>query len=79
MYKREEWFDAAVHAAARRVAEDLFELGSELGYPTTRIAFKADGDTLDSEREMGGLCLDSLIRHVRESLEAAVREAVAKC
>ena len=78
MFKSDEAFAAVMQIAARRVAEDLFEPGSELGYPTTRIAFKADGVVSGVERELGGLCLDGLIRHIRDSLEAAVREAVAK-
>jgi hypothetical protein len=72
MIKNTEIFSEVVRLLAAQIAEDVFEEGSEVGYPVTRIAFKARNDCTDDERELGGLCQSSLARCIQTAITRAV-------
>jgi len=52
---------------AKAIVEDLFELGREPKHPVSRIQFKSG--RLNAETDGGGLCRESLIEQINQSLQ----------
>ena len=71
----EYFFNAGMERAGVIINKAIVDCGGETNRPLTRIAFKG-GEYGDNEYDMGGLCLESLEKFIKEAIRAEITSTV---